>query len=176
MSQQPGGYGGIRKTSGKKQKGKGGGSQKPMAIGAFITSIMGVGVGLIGIGLVMTVFGDLIDNTNLTPFTGLEDILTIIPTVGALGVVFGSVGGGFIAAKGGDMSMGEAIEAPLTLVVGGVLIPFIVAIAADAMANTHIGKFTGMDTVLSISVTILALGLMTLAGARLWGKKKKYLG
>ena len=163
------------RKSGKKRKSSGGGgwgnSQSNM--GTIMAGAVVMGMGLIGVLLIITVFGDLISNTNLDNYTGLENVLKIIPTISALGIVFGGIGVVVIGARGGHMSMQEALQSPMLIVVGGVMVPFLVAVADDVLNDANLSTFTALDTVISISVTFFALGMMVIAGKMLWGKRNR---
>jgi len=163
------------RKGGKKRKASGGVTTKN-SMGTIMSGAVVMGMGMIGILLIITVFGDLISNTNLDNYTGLENVLTIIPTIACLGVVFTGVGTAAIGAKGGQMGIQEAMQAPMVIVVGGVMVPFLVAIADDVLNDANLATFTALDTVISISVTFFALGMMVIAGKMLWNKKGSMLG
>jgi len=163
------------RKSGKASK-SGGGSSGATHTGTIMAGAVVMGMGLIGILLIITVFGDLISNTNLDNYTGLENVLTIIPTIACLGVVFSGVGTSYIGSKGGNMSIQEALQAPMIIVIGGVMVPFLVAIADDVLNDANTSSFTALDTVISISVTFFALGMMVIAGRLLWARKRGLFG
>lgn len=161
------GWGPKTKKKSSSSGSSGGNNTSTIMMGAVV-----MGVGLIGVLLIITVFGDLITNTNLDNYTGLENVLKIIPTISCLGVVFAGMGTSYIGSKGGQMGLAEALQAPMLIVVGGVMVPFLVAIADDVLNNANTSTFTALDTVVSISVTFFALGMMMIAARLLWKRHR----
>jgi len=161
--------GGPKGGSGKSS---GGGVSGRAHFNTVLMGIIIIGVGLICMGIVIDVFADLISNTNMDNFTGLEEILTIIPTVAVIGLVFSGGFTAWLGATGGTLCMRDGIQSAIMLVIVGVLVPFVVTIAAGLLANANLSTFTGLDVVLGIVPTLVALGLMGVAGAKLWGQWK----
>lgn len=172
MGVVPGGMGPKTSGGGNKSSSSGGGIGGRAHFNTVLMGIIVIGVGLICMGIVIDVFADLISTTNMDNFTGLEEILTIIPTVAVIGLVFSGGFTAWLGAGGGQLSMRDAIQAPIMLVIGGVLVPFVVTIAAGLLANANLSTFTGLDVVLGIVPTLVALGLMGVAGYKLWGQWK----
>ncbi len=170
------GMGGARKKKKKSSGGGGGGGGANANPGTMLTSAVVIGMGVIGIILLMEVFGDLIANNNLDPYIGLEIILGIIPTIAALGVAVGGGLTGFIGYKGKSMNMKEALMAPMILIIGAVMVPFLMAVIGEALASTYVASFTAIDIALSIICTMWALGMMAISGSMMWSTKKRHLG
>lgn len=122
-------------------------------------------IGLIMIGLSMTIISDMLGDTSITwsDYPGGEDLWQMVPMLMGVGLIIFGVMLGMMGMGGRALNMREAIATPLVAIVMVILAPIIIGFVDSVVNHTDAADFIGLD-IFTLVPMLWAVAVMFLPG------------
>lgn len=160
------------------RKGGGGSSRSSWGVSGanpqtVMLSILGFIIGLVMVGLAMTVIADMLDDNTITwtNYSGVSEVWGIFPLVMGFGVLSYSGMLGWLGAGGRQVNMKAAIMAPLLAIFMVIMAPVIMPFIEDITGHDDVADFSGITIynifpLLYAFITLIVPGFIGYLGVR----------